>query len=293
MPATNHTQNLSLPIYAPGDKFSVMGDLNDAMRKIDQKVHSTATAAESAATDAATAVSSANLAAKDAKNAKDQVEASTRAAVAAETASRAAVEAGKEAKAAAEAASREALNAVTVSQGASQDAIAAKSDAATARNTASEASAVARAIDGKVNDAVDTAKRAEQNAANALGRTREPVMHRSTYSAGQHEGRTFKSLSDFRNVHLTQGEKVVIMGTLRIASCKGIIKGCFHVNKPSGGYDECGEVFIQDVASTLSPMYLYTAPETGTYMIETGIEPMNAGATVYPANGPHITIVHA
>lgn len=74
MPASNHTNNYELPIYVANDHFSVLGDLNDAMRTIDAELAVASQGATSASTDAANALAAANAASEAAGRAKDSAD---------------------------------------------------------------------------------------------------------------------------------------------------------------------------------------------------------------------------
>ena len=71
MPATNHTANFNLPLYQPGDHFSVTGDLNNCMNTVDLELGRAKDSATSAARDAASALASAKTANEAAQTAKD------------------------------------------------------------------------------------------------------------------------------------------------------------------------------------------------------------------------------
>ena len=74
MPATNKTNNFQLPLYIASDHFSVLGDLNGAMNKIDENLGSALTQARTASRDATSALTAANDAADNTHVAKESAQ---------------------------------------------------------------------------------------------------------------------------------------------------------------------------------------------------------------------------
>lgn len=130
MGASKDTPNLRLPIYETGDKYSILGDQNDAMRKIDTAIYTQDQknlATNNIATTAMTMVGEAKTTADAAKTAAD-----------------AATAASTTATSTANSARTTANAATTTANQAASDAVSAKADATSARSSATSALTVAR-----------------------------------------------------------------------------------------------------------------------------------------------------
>lgn len=157
MPASNHTNNLSLPIYAAEDHVSILGDFNEAMRTLDSEVSAAVQAGNSASTDAANALAAANAASEAATRAKDSADSTLTTAASAQAAASQAATAVADLRTRVASAETNASNAVSVANAAESAASSAASQATTALSQANSAVNVAGGVDSKAQEALDTA----------------------------------------------------------------------------------------------------------------------------------------
>ena len=285
MPASNHTERFNLPLYTRGDNFSILGDLNDAMRKVEEEMGASLDASTSAARDSATALNSAKLASEKAVKAESTVAAATAAATNADVSAQLAVTAGKEAKKSAEEAQRIATNALSTANDASSTAALAKQTAKNSETAAESARNITTTFDQRLTTAESNSSTALAEASAAKNAVVIPRMYTSTYNSGRLTN--WRSLADWKNVSLEANQKVLVIFNLRIAASGGIIDSHVKVSGPDGQERNIATCYSQDGALTVTGSEVFEAWSAGNYSFFLGCGAASEAAWVNPANGPH------
>ena len=293
MPASQHTNNFNLPIYQSQDRFSVLGDMNNAMLKIDEElggVKATATGAERDATSALTVASAAQ---DDASAARAQTQAALNTAadakrVADTTASQFAN------------VQTNVSNALSASQSATNTANAARAEAESAsatannaRDTASSAHSIASSLNGQIETAVTQSSTAVSEVSKFA---RYMALRRSvvnTSELGNTSGSTgfVRVLATMDSVNLQAEDVIVVSHSARFASLSGIGGSRVQITAPSGNTTNLAASYVQDCPGTTGNSVTFRATETGAHKVELRGGVHNSGASCTWANGPQVLTI--